>query len=218
MIKQRKKVICGLILFFMFAIFMTGYSHHRYKENLFRVETISAREGTIRIRKTRTVKREPNTYSDIKVKWDLGMYNDELCEGKKITVCTDEQVLEGCITASEKGENNIPIVTVEVDWFDTPNEDCWDVVLGIEFDSIEYDCIIPTSCVREQGGGAQLAVAYSRKQRWGLEYFVHLEDTYVYEYDASGTECAIRDIPQKGEGIIVQMNVGAIRENMVVGF
>lgn len=197
--RYQKAVIVALGIFFVFAIIMTCYSQDRYEQRLCDVAVSRGREGTLMLRKTKYVEREPHDYNDIAVTWDLGIYNDQLYEGKEVTVCTDEDVLKGVIVKKEIKEGGIPFILVKVDWTLTPSEEYWDVILEVMVESIEYEHIFPVSCLWNNGGDCQIPVVYSRQKRWGTERYVHFEDTYVYERNE--TECALRDVPYEGEVI-----------------
>lgn len=194
MTKGQKILATLLVLFFTFAAFMTWYSQKRYMESLSYVEVGSGECKTIQLQRTLEVERESNNYEPITVTWDIGRYNSQLFINKEILVCTDEQVLTGVITKVLKDEKDVPTVTIDVDWKQTPGEDCWNVVLVTSIRSIEYEHVFPIDCLM---GNNQIAMVYSRPKRWGTECYIHFADVIVSE--SNGVECAIKEIPYGGE-------------------
>lgn len=212
---MRKKIYCmtvwaALMLYFGIAVMFTVFSQRNYFKNCIRVELLkNTTSGSLVITKSRFVLCEMQTDGTFSFCWNDHEVYENTVIGDTIRVELGGRFADAVILNRYEIEGK-KMFTARTGAFigDALAAQPGGFTVIAHFRGPDRAYIVPSSCVRENGGSYEVAVAAAKEKAWGTAYKVHYETVRIHENN--GEQCSLQGLPVGGE--IICTGNSALRE------
>lgn len=206
----RIAVWAALMIYFGMAVFLTFFSQRNYFRNCIRVELLkNTSSGSLIIHKSSFAICEMETDGTFTFCWNDYEVYENIAIGDTIRVeilgqFADATILnryeiEGRKTFTARTGALIgDVLAMQPGGFT--------VIADFRGPSRAY--VIPASCVRENDGSYEVAVAAAEKKAWGTAYKVNYVTVRIHEINEE--QCSLQGLPVEGE--IIYDGHGKLRE------
>lgn len=205
--------IC-LALFLIIAVFMTKMSQINYLKNCIEVTTVKkVTSESLMLKKTCYVENMIEKDGTMTFAWNDEDVNLILSVEDLVTIETSNDTFPAEIIDVKEADGiwNYTVRTELANVAEIMKQQDG-VTICVEYKGPLRTNVIPSSCIKDDGGIYKVAVVYEKPKVWGTEHYIHYEIVRFYEMNEE--KCALINVPTGGE--IVSESEGPLFEGTKV--